>query len=748
MEIGASKRGFLNPCLLHLQKMGLELKCPLCLDLLSSPQLLPCNHVLCSSCLTRPVEVKLKCAVCKFPYTSQDVRSAPFIENMTSIYKSMNSAFDAYLSQLKTLNDLHDGRVDFDKNGCNENTGNSVSLKGQPECAHKEGSFFLNSSEPSFLSRSKAHCSIIPTQQVEKLPEKPVSISDIRNDIETDGSGRLGGQPSVCCETRDGSTRVKDPTVSLNLWLSNLQDRDSSIRQKNVSHQEQTSLGSPPSACDPKDSDDDSHGHGILQGTESAKRSLSSTETRPGLNLDASAVMSSSPNTDSSSNDATNLGNSKAKINRRSVSPAIEHFDRESKRPKLNIECQVVSSNKLNPVDANPSVICAFCQAPNASEVTGVMLHYANGEAVEGDEALDVDVVHVHKRCVEWAPQVYFVDETVMNLEAEVSRGAKIRCSECGKKGAALGCYARSCKRSYHVPCSSCIEGCRWDNDNFLMLCPMHSSLKFPGEKSKSKKNMKAKQCLFRSLKPSSDQPNNPRAASGELGTASLANTYGWVLCGSALNPREKDLVKELTSSTGSLVIKNWDPSVTHVISSPDASGATRRTFKILMGILTGKWILHIDWIKACLEAQRPVPEEPYEVSLDIHGCCDGPKNGRKRVMEKAPKLFSGVNFYFSDAFEPSYRGDLAELITVAGGILLENKEEIRNAEAILVTTIIIYNGDPSEDCNENELLSEVLESNRKEAEVLAAGTGAWVAPHSWLLDSIAACKLLPLVSR
>lgn len=51
----------------------------------------------------------------------------------------------------------------------------------------------------------------------------------------------------------------------------------------------------------------------------------------------------------------------------------------------------------------------------------------------------------------------------------------------------------------------------------------------------------------------------------------------------------------------------------------------------VQFGILTG--------IKACMEAKHPVDEEPYEVSRDIHGCCDGPQSGRIRVLEKVLSL-------------------------------------------------------------------------------------------------------------
>jgi hypothetical protein len=39
--------------------------------------------------------------------------------------------------------------------------------------------------------------------------------------------------------------------------------------------------------------------------------------------------------------------------------------------------------------------------------------------------------------------------------------------------------------------------------------------------------------------------------------------------------------------------------------------------------------------LKACLDAREPVPEEPFEISSDVHGSIDGPRTGRLRAMEK-----------------------------------------------------------------------------------------------------------------
>ncbi|KAI5404847.1 hypothetical protein KIW84_051857, partial [Lathyrus oleraceus] len=139
----------------------------------------------------------------------------------------------------------------------------------------------------------------------------------------------------------------------------------------------------------------------------------------------------------------------------------------------------IIPSNAPN--DLCPSTsMCSFCQSFNISEATGSMLHYEEGILVTGDAAMQPNVVHVHKVCIDWAPQVYFVGETVKNLKKEVARGAKLKCTQCGLKGAALGCFVKSCKRTYHVPCAMSISTCRWDHVDYLLLCPSHSNVKFP----------------------------------------------------------------------------------------------------------------------------------------------------------------------------------------------------------------------------------------------------------------------------
>ncbi|KAL6953262.1 non-specific serine,threonine protein kinase, partial [Sarracenia purpurea var. burkii] len=205
-------------------------------------------------------------------------------------------------------------------------------------------------------------------------------------------------------------------------------------------------------------------------------------------------------------------------------------------------------------------------------------------------------------------------------------------------------------------------------------------------------------------------------------------------------------LLVKFASICGATVSKYWKPNVTHVIAATDEKGACSRTLKLLKAILNGRWILKIDWIKACMEAMHPIDEEPYEVSLDNHGCCDGPKSGRLRSLDNAPKLFHGFNFYFIGDFIPIYQEELVKLVIIAGGTVIGNKEGLfkqNHDDAQATRTLVVYNNDPAQWCKIEDEEGCVVEPKRlKAAEDLANEIGSQAIGHTWLLESIAASKV------
>ncbi|KAG2255111.1 hypothetical protein Bca52824_074405 [Brassica carinata] len=382
--------------------------------------------------------------------------------------------------------------------------------------------------------------------------------------------------------------------------------------------------------------------------------------------------------------------------------------------------------------------ICGFCQSDRVSEATGEMLHYSRGMPVVGDDIFRSNVIHVHSACIEWAPQVYFEGDTVRNLKAELARGLKMKCTKCSLKGAALGCYVKSCRRSYHAPCAREISRCRWDYEDFLLLCPAHSSVKFPNEKSRHR---------------TSRAEPLPKINPAELCSLDKKpdTTKDLVLCGSALSQSDKRLMEKLAAEFNATISRYWNPSVTHVIASTDEKGACTRTLKVLMGILNGKWIINADWMKASLEASQPVDEEPFEIHIDTQGCQDGPKTARLRAATNKPKLFDGMKFCFYGDFFKGYKEDLQNLVKVAGGTILKTEEELNAERSNNVgdqrsSPVVVYNIDPPPGCGLGEEVT-IIWQRANEAEALSTKTGSRVVGHTWLLESIAGYKLHPMIT-
>lgn len=166
------------------------------------------------------------------------------------------------------------------------------------------------------------------------------------------------------------------------------------------------------------------------------------------------------------------------------------------------------------------------------------------------------------------------------------------------------------------------------------------------------------------------------------------------------------------------------------------------------MGILKGKWIVNIEWVKACIKAMKLVEEMRYEITADVHGIRDGPRNGRLRVLNKQPNIFEGFKFYFMGDFIPSYKGYIQDLLVAGGGTILHRKP-ISGAQGTLLLdskppTFIMYSLEMPDKCDPSKK-NMILNRRQSDAEALASSTGAKAVSNKWVLNSIAACKLQSL---
>ncbi|XP_034171270.2 histone lysine N-methyltransferase trithorax [Osmia lignaria lignaria] len=79
----------------------------------------------------------------------------------------------------------------------------------------------------------------------------------------------------------------------------------------------------------------------------------------------------------------------------------------------------------------------------------------------------------VHSNCALWSNEVFEeIDGSLQNVHSAISRGRLIRCSECGKKGASVGCCAKNCNSTFHYPCARSI-GLAF-NDDKTVFCSLH----------------------------------------------------------------------------------------------------------------------------------------------------------------------------------------------------------------------------------------------------------------------------------
>lgn len=111
------------------------------------------------------------------------------------------------------------------------------------------------------------------------------------------------------------------------------------------------------------------------------------------------------------------------------------------------------------------------------------------------------------------------------------------------------------------------------------------------------------------------------------------------------------------------------------------------------------------------------------------------------------PKLFEGLKFYLTRDFQDSYKGYIQDIVVAGGGAILHRKPIKRDEGASSLgslehSTFIIYNLELSEKCDLSKK-DMILNQRRSDAEALAASTGAKAVSNSWVLNSVAACKLL-----
>lgn len=101
--------------------------------------------------------------------------------------------------------------------------------------------------------------------------------------------------------------------------------------------------------------------------------------------------------------------------------------------------------------------------------------------------------------------------------------------------------------------------------------------------------------------------------------------------------------------------------------------------------------------------------------------------------------------------FVSGYKDDLQNLVVTAGGIVLRRMEELvehKNGGEQTAQTkmVVVYNLDAPQGSELGEEVT-IIWQRVSEAQDIATKLAGQVIGHTWLLESIAACKLQPFVN-
>lgn len=159
------------------------------------------------------------------------------------------------------------------------------------------------------------------------------------------------------------------------------------------------------------------------------------------------------------------------------------------------------------PVPSNDTRICMFCKSCG-----------------DGYPAQESRLLYcgqnswVHANCAMWSAEVFEeIDGSLQNVHSAISRGRMIKCSECGNKGATVGCNLRNCGEHYHFPCAR-RANCAFMSDK-TVFCPQHSNNENRNSKAIRETNFEVLRPVYIELDRKRKRPVSPRKVQFLIGS-------------------------------------------------------------------------------------------------------------------------------------------------------------------------------------------------------------------------------------
>lgn len=186
--------------------------------------------------------------------------------------------------------------------------------------------------------------------------------------------------------------------------------------------------------------------------------------------------------------------------------------------------------------------------------------------------------------------------------------------------------------------------------------------------------------------------------------SSTLERFEDMVLTASGLETADRELLKSFCEKRGCQYAREWDTSITHVVC-PDDGREPKKTFKYLMGILTGKHIVSVDWLEQCDSNNSCMPESEFSLNPLTEN-------------ENQSKVLKGYKIQIKGASA----SPVEELIRAAGGFVAK---KMSKDEKFMVLVL------------DQQASTEGKEVAKEAWYEKALRAGVPVVTQSWLSDSI-----------
>ncbi|XP_056245883.1 BRCA1-associated RING domain protein 1 [Seriola aureovittata] len=196
--------------------------------------------------------------------------------------------------------------------------------------------------------------------------------------------------------------------------------------------------------------------------------------------------------------------------------------------------------------------------------------------------------------------------------------------------------------------------------------------------------------------------------------------------------PAQLQLAK-LGQLLGGKVVDTFSGSVSHIVVP---EGHMPTTYSTLLGLLAGCWVVRYSWVEACLQAGKWMPETEHEAG-------EGPQRSRVNRCSLLPPLFDGCFFFLLGSFKAPTKDELSKLLREGGGQLLSRQPK-PDSDVTQTLSAAAYHALPGSD---QALCTQyiIFDPQGPHKPTVVRRGKVWSAPSTWIINCIAAFRLLPV---